>query len=224
MMNSIKKLQNRITLIFFIIFTFSFLNASGQHFKNTISIFNNNSLDGWKVHPSSSKDLWKVEKGIIVGGDGVKKIEENNYLYTEEIYGDFEFRCLFRLTGDASTGLINSGIQYRSNIIDNNMVGYQADIGTGYWGDIYDEHRRGKLVAGDLETLKHILSESGWNSYTIRCTGDFHEIFINGVKTAEYEEKNPDIPKSGLIGIQLHSGGNAKIEFRDLTITYISEN
>jgi hypothetical protein len=224
MMNSIKKLQNRITLIFSILFAFSFLPVSGQQFKNTISIFNNNSLDGWNVHPLNSKDLWKVDKGIIVGGDGVKKIEENNYLYTEEIYGDFEFRCLFRLTGDASTGLINSGIQYRSNIINNNMVGYQADIGTGYWGDIYDEHRRGKLVGGDLETLKHILSESGWNSYTIRCKGNFHEIFINGVKTAEYEEKNPDIPKSGLIGIQLHSGGNAKIEFRDLTITYLSDN
>ena len=223
-MNSILKFDLSVKLIFLIVFIFSFLPVSGQHFKNTISIFNNNSLDGWNVHPSNSKDLWKVDNGIIVGGDGVKKIEENNYLYTEAIYGDFEFRCLFRLTGDASTGLINSGLQYRSNIIDNNMVGYQADIGTGYWGDIYDEYRRGKLVGGDLETLKHMLSESGWNSYTIRCKGDFHEIFINGVKTSEYEEKNPDIPKSGLIGIQLHSGGNAKIEFRDLTITYLKEN
>ncbi|MFD2202897.1 3-keto-disaccharide hydrolase [Shivajiella indica] len=224
MIKSLIKLQNRISLIFFIGFTFNFFPVFGQHFKNTVSIFNKNSLEGWKVHPSEHQDLWKVENGIIVGGDGVQKIEENNYLYTEEIYGDFEFRCLFRLTGDASTGLINSGIQYRSNIINNNMVGYQADIGTGYWGDIYDEHRRGKLVGGDLETLKHVLSENGWNSYTIRCKGDFHEIFINGVKTGEYEEKYPDIPKKGLIAIQLHSGGNAKIEFRDLTITTLSEH
>ena len=223
-MNSILKFHFSVKLIFLIVFIFSFLPVSGQDFKNTITIYDRNSLNGWNVHPSSNQNLWKIENGVIIGGDGILKIMENNYLYTEEIYGDFEFRCLFRLTGDASTGLINSGIQYRSNIIDNNMVGYQADIGTGYWGDIYDEHGRGKLVGGDLETLKHILSESGWNSYTIRCKGDFHEIFINGVKTAEYEEKNPEIPKNGLIGIQLHSGGNAKIEFRDLTITYISEN
>jgi hypothetical protein len=219
-MNSIKKLLYRITLTFTIAFTFGIFTVNGQFFKNTMSIYNKSSLEGWNIHPSEYQDLWKIENGVIIGGDGKNNIKENNYLYSTEVYSDFEFRCLFRLTGDASTGLINSGIQYRSNIINNNMVGYQADIGNGYWGDIYDEHRRGKLVGGDLETLKHILSENGWNSYTIRCKGNFHEIFINGVKTSEYEEKNPEIPKSGLIGIQLHSGGNAKIEFRDLTLTH----
>ena len=219
-MNALLKIQIRINL-FLIVFTLNILTLYGQDFRNTISIFNNTSLEGWQVHPSGAEGLWKVENGVIIGGDGIKKIAENNYLYTEEVYGDFEFRCLFRLTGDASSGLINSGIQYRSKIIDNNMTGYQADIGAGYWGDIYDEHRRGKLVGGHLETLKHILSESGWNSYIIRCKGNFHELYINGVKTCEYEEKNPDVPKIGLIAIQLHSGGNAKIEFRDVTITHL---
>lgn len=214
----------RINLFFFTAFIFSYVAAVGQTFENTISTFNGNSLEGWKVHPVTAKDLWKVENGLIVGGDGNRKIPENTYLYTEEVYGDFEFRCLFRLTGEEATGLINSGIQYRSAVVNNNMVGYQADIGKGYWGDIYDEHRRGKLVGGDLSTLKHILSESGWNSYTIRCKGNFQEIYINGVKTAEYEEKDPNVPKSGLIGLQLHSGGNAKIEFRDLTITHLNGN
>lgn len=214
----------RINLFFFTAFICSHAAALGQTFENTISIFNGISLEGWNVHPVSTKDLWKVESGLIIGGDGTSKIPENTYLYTEEVYEDFELRCLFRLTGDEATGLINSGIQYRSAVVNNNMVGYQADIGNGYWGDIYDEHRRGKLVGGDLSTLKHILSESGWNSYTIRCKGNLHEIFINGVKTAEYEEKDPNVPKSGLIGLQLHSGGNAKIEFRDLTITRLNGN
>ncbi|WP_218587926.1 hypothetical protein [Arenibacter palladensis] len=49
--------------------------------------------------------------------------------------------------------MINSGIQYRSIIKDNKIIGYQADIGKGYWGDIYDEHRRGKLVAVSFEFL-----------------------------------------------------------------------
>lgn len=223
-MKSIVKQFFSISFFLLTVFFFSCLSAIGQNFKNTISIFDGNSLEGWKVHPETAKDLWKVENGVIVGGDGNKKIPENTYLYTEDVYGDFELRCLFKLTGDEATGLINSGIQYRSAVVNNNMVGYQADIGNGYWGDIYDEHRRGKLVGGDLGTLKHILSASGWNSYTIRCKGNLHEIYINGVKTAEYEEKGPDIPKSGLIGLQLHSGGNAKIEFRDLTITPLSGN
>ncbi len=48
------------------------------------------------------------------------------------------------------------------------MVGYQADIGNGFWGDIYDKHRRGELMDGNLSTLQHLLKEDGWNSYIIR--------------------------------------------------------
>lgn len=190
-----------------------------QTFKNTVSIFDGKTLDGWFANPGKNQHLWKVENGVLVGGDGINPIAENNYLCTKELFGDFEFRCLFRLSGDPESGFINSGIQYRSLLVDDNMVGYQADIGDGYWGDIYDEHRRGKLVGGQLETLSHILLEDGWNSYIIRCKGKVHELYINGVKTCEYVETDPNIPSRGFIGLQLHSGGHAKVEFRDLTIT-----
>ena len=183
-----------------------------------ISLFDGKTLTGWKVTNPADKELWKVVDSVITGGDGTHKIKSNSYLQTVKEYGDFEFRCLFRLSGDSRTGMINSGIQYRSKIIDNNMVGYQADIGNGYWGDIYDEHRRGKLVGGDLSVLKHLLREDGWNSYIIRVKGNQHTLYINGVKTCDYTEKDPSVPASGIIAIQLHSGGAATIQFRDITI------
>ena len=185
----------------------------------TISLFDGKTLKGWKTLNPADQKLWYVEDSVITGGDGIAKIPENTYLYTEKEYGDFEFRCLFRLSGDPKTGMINSGIQYRSKIQNGNMVGYQADIGNGYWGDIYDEHRRGKLVGGDLSTLRHLLEEDGWNSYIIRCKGNRHELYINGVKTCDYVEKDSKIPAKGVIAVQVHSGGAAKVEFRDLTIT-----
>lgn len=176
------------------------------------------SLDSWRTISPNEQKYWSIKDSTLIGGDGIQTIPINTYMYTKDAYGDFEFRTLFRITGDHSTGLINSGIQYRSAIENGNMVGYQADIGKGYWGDIYDEHRRGKLVSGNLNTLKHILNEEGWNSYIIRCIGNKHELYINGVKTAEYVEKDPKIPSKGVIGIQLHSGGNAKVEFKNITI------
>jgi hypothetical protein len=115
--------------------------------------------------------------------------------------------------------MINSGIQYRSQVQNGQMAGYQADIGRGYWGDIYDEHRRGKLIGGDLRTLRHLLKEDGWNSYIIRAKGNHHELYINGVKTCDYIEKDRKIPATGVIAVQIHSGGAAKVQFRDLTIT-----
>jgi len=138
----------------------------------------------------------------VVGGDGVNKVPKNTYLISKEKYGDFEFRALFRLTGDHSKGLINSGIQYRSIVEGEKIMGYQAEVGKGYWEDIYDEHRRGKLAGGYLKTLKHFLNEDGWNSYIVRCVGNRHELYINGVKTVEYLEKDPEIPAKAVIGIQ----------------------
>lgn len=193
--------------------------AVGQQAENTKSLFDGKSLKGWKVFPAEYEKIWTVKDSLIVAGDGVNTVPENNYLYTEKEYEDFEFRCLFRLTGDHATCMINSGIQYRSFIEGDNMVGYQADIGRGFWGDIYDEHRRALLVTGDLSTLNHILKEDGWNSYIVRVKGNRHELYINGVKTADYIEQDASIPTKGIIGVQLHSGGNAQLELRDITIT-----
>ena len=208
-------------LIILAIFTSFSINAQNKELKESpkaVSLFDGKTLKGWKtVKPAKMKE-WSVVNGIITCGDNIKKIPANTYLCTEKEYGDFEFRCLFRISGDHKTGLINSGIQYRSFIKKGHIIGYQADIGRGYWGDIYDEHRRGKLVKGNMKTLKHLLKEDGWNSYTIRCKGKHHELYINGVKTADYIEKK-DVPHKGVIAVQLHSGGKAKMEYRDLTIT-----
>ncbi len=200
----------------FFVITFS---CNAQSLTETISIFDGETLDNWKVVNQDNKKYWSVVDSVITGGDGITNIPKNTYLYTTQTYSDFEFRALFRITGNHGTGLINSGIQYRSVIESGKIVGYQADIGKGYWGDIYDEHRRAKLVGGDLSTLKYILNEQGWNSYVIRCIGNKHELYINGVKTTEYLEMDTEIPVEGVIGIQVHSGGNAKVEFKHITIT-----
>lgn len=187
--------------------------------EKTITLFDGKTLDGWKtVNPDDAK-YWKAKDSLIIGGDGTTSVPQNMYLQTVDEYGDFEFRCLFRLSGDPSTGFINSGIQYRSKVEGNDIVGYQADIGDGYWGDIYDEHRRGLLLQGDLRTLWPILKRDGWNSYIVRVRGNHHELYINGVKTCDYREEDTTVPVKGIIAFQLHGGGAAKIEVRDVTIT-----
>lgn len=184
-----------------------------------VPLFNGKNLDGWKTVNPAHQHLWYVKDSVMICGDGIQKIPENTYLHTEKEYGDFEFRCLFRLSGDEKTGMINSGIQYRSKIVNGEIVGYQADIGNGYWGDIYDEHRRGKLAGGDLSILRRILKPDGWNSYIVRVKGNFHELYINGVKTCEYTEMDTKVPAKGVIAVQIHSGGAGVVEFRDITIS-----
>lgn len=191
---------------------------NGQSDKPVV-VFDGVTLAGWQPVDPADAHYWAVADSCITGGDGHSTIPKNTYLRTEREYGDFEFRCLFRLSGDQATGFINSGIQYRSHVVNKDMVGYQADIGDGHWGDIYDEHRRALLVAGDLSTLHRILDKDGWNSYVIRVRGNHHELYINGVKTSDYIEEDPNIPSKGIIAVQLHSGGTATIQLRDVTIT-----
>ncbi len=176
-------------------------------------------ISQWKPLSVDNAQIWSLISNLVIGGNGVTNVESNTYLVSNTTYKDFEFSCLFRLSGNHELGLINSGIQYRSTIEDGKIIGYQADIGKGYWGDIYDEHRRGKLVGGNLDALEILLNEDGWNSYIIRCKGNKHELYINGVKSCEYIEKDASIPDEGVFGIQLHSGGNAQIEVKNVTIT-----
>lgn len=191
------------------------LHAEGE----ATPLFDGKTLEGWKAAKPRNAHFWKVVDGVITGDHDGKRVPTNTYLVTEREFSDFELRCQFRISGDHQTGLINSGIQYRSQLnAKGQMVGYQADIGRGYWGDIYDEHRRGKLVKGDTAELMKTLVEDGWNEYRIRVQGKRHELFINGHRTVVYIEDKEDIPTKGIIGLQLHSGGAAKVEFKDITI------
>ena len=209
--------MNKLLLTLALAATTLVSSAAPSSVKAT-SLFDGKTLTGWKAVNPANAHYWSVVDGVITCSSGDKKMPKNTYLATEKSYKNFEFRCLFRLSGDQKTGLINSGLQYRSIIKNNKIIGYQADIGKGYWGDIYDEHRRGLLVKADLRTLKHLLKEDGWNSYTIRCTGDRHELYINGVKTCDWTETDKKFTTPGVIALQLHSGGIAKMEYKDIVI------
>ncbi len=183
------------------------------------SLFDGKTLAGWE---SKFIERWRVEDGAIVSGDEKTKIPDNFFLFTSKTYTDFEFRCQFRLTGDPETGLINSGIQFRSEKLENGHArGYQADIGDPeWWGCIYDEHRRNRIIAkADPDKVVPAVKRNGWNTYVIRCEGARSRLWINDVLTVDYTETDANIPRTGHIAVQIHSGGAAKVAFKDLVIT-----
>jgi len=195
------------------------LSISSLGFAEPVAIFDGKTLDGWE---SPTPKLWKVNNGIITGGDGTTKIPHNDFLCTKKSYQNFTLRLMIRLTGDPATGLINSGIQIRSQRVPKKKEasGYQCDYGDPtWWGAIYDEARRNKLIArSDMEKLDPVIKRGDWNEYVIRAEGPRIRTFINGVQGVDYKEADPKIAMDGIIGIQIHSGGNAKVEVKDITI------
>jgi putative membrane-bound dehydrogenase-like protein len=163
--------------------------------------------------------MWRVEDGMITGGSLTEQIAHNDFLATKKSYGNFELRLKIKITG---SGFVNSGIQLRSQRAKSGgeMIGYQVDAGEGWWGKLYDESRRNKVVgqAADLAAVNAAVKKDDWNEYIIRAEGPRLRSWINGVAALDYTEADPSIPLEGRIGIQVHSGGKTLVQVKDVTI------
>ncbi len=176
------------------------------------SLFDGRSLDGWE----GNLEYWKVRDGMIVGDS--PGIKHNEFLCTKETFGDFELRVTFRIIGDQSA---NSGVQFRSKRVPNNteVSGYQADVGQNYWGCLYDESRRNKvLVQAPADELAKVVKKDDWNTYVIRCAGPRITLTLNGLKTVDYTEPDDSIVRSGVIGLQIHGGKKLQAQFKEIRI------
>lgn len=202
-------------------------------------LFDGKTLRGWEF----DKQHWRVEDGAIVG-----EIPSGQYLnYNTWIVWkggelkDFDLRLQVKLTGAPQA---NSGIQFRAQATDPRHVsGYQADLDMGatWLGRIYDEHGRALLVERgqrvsidrqgqrDAKTFSPaglfapIFRENDWNDYRIVAIGERVNIFINGTLFSELIDKE-DAAKdlSGKLALQLHSGPETRVEFRNITLETLS--
>src|SRR5262245_59914803 len=129
-------------------------------FADPKPLFDGKTLAGWE---GDTKKTWRVEDGAIVGGSLDANVPRNEFLCTTKSYGDFELKVKFKLLGDRARA--NAGVQVRTKRIPmhHEVIGYQADIGQGYWGALYDESRRNKVLAQpDKKTLEKLVKKDDW--------------------------------------------------------------
>ena len=181
-----------------------------------VSLFDGKTLTGWE---GETKKTWRVEKGVIVGGSLDENVPRNEFLCTTKTYGDFELKVKFKLLGDRKHA--NAGVQFRTKRIPKHheVIGYQADVGQGYWGALYDESRRNKVLAApEKKVIDKIVKHDDWNEYVIRCEGPRIRLWLNGELTVDYTEKDDKIERTGIIGLQIHGGAKAKALYKDIVI------
>lgn len=195
----------------------STLAQNGPEEGKSVSLFDGETLEGWDFTPG----VWRIGDGVIAAGSPDRKVPRNEFISTKKNYANFDLRLKIKCSGDPDTGMINSGIQIRSARLPNgHMAGYQVDVGAGWFGKIYDEHRRKPLYGEPLdpEALAEAVDVFGWNEFRILAEGPRIQVWINGVKACDYTEENPDIPLDGRIAPQIHSGGNAVVQVKDIAI------
>ena len=179
-------------------------------------LFDGKSFDGWE---GDTQQTWRIRDGVIVGGS-LQGNPRNEFLATRKAYRNFHLRFDYKLVGTA--GFVNGGVQFRSQRIPNppnEMSGYQADIGAGYSGCLYDESRRNKVLArADTNLVAQLEKLGDWNRGEVIARSAEIQLFLNGQRTATWVERAREIAAEGLIALQIHGNGKAEIAFRNLTI------
>ncbi len=181
-------------------------------------LFNGTNLDGWDGDPR----LWSVKDGVIRGETTPeKKAQRNTFLIWEGKLTDFELKLSFRCNATN-----NSGIQYRSSMIDpagNNkwrVKGYQHEIRNenqvpNVPGFIYDEGGKRKRIclAGEKATweadgkksidifltdqqIKDLVRIDQWNDVRIVAKGNHVQHFLNGKLFLDFTDNHPKLALS----------------------------
>ncbi|MBI1177469.1 DUF1080 domain-containing protein [bacterium] len=189
---------------------------------DSVPLFDGRTFNGWEGNTNS---VWRIEDGAIVGGS-LAGNPQNEFLSTTKSYRNFRLTLEYKLVG--TEGFVNGGVQFRSKRLanpPNEMSGFQADLGAGYSGCLYDESRRRiTLVHADTNLIAKIEKPGDWNRYEIVATGPEIELTLNGQKTATWIERDPAIEKEGVIALQIHGNNKAQVSYRNIRIEVLPDS
>lgn len=196
------------------------------------NLFNGTDLTGWE----GKTEFWSVKDGAIHGQTTAENPTKGNtfLIWKGGDVADFEFTCQVKFEGN------NSGVQYRSEIVDAaNFVakGYQADLhpSQNYFGMLYGEKygkrgiiaQRGQKVEAGADGVAKVVGEVGnkdylvdkeWNTLRIVAVGNRLIHQINGVTTVDITDGHPEAMAKGILALQLHAGPPMSVDFKDLKL------
>lgn len=171
-------------------------------------LFNGKDLSGWKIHGT---EKWYVQDGLLVCESGPDK--EYGYLSTEQAYQDFELTLQFKQEANG-----NSGVFFRSSIEGVKISGWQVEVAppNQFTGGIYESYGRGWIIKPSPDKEKY-LNMGEWNKMKIRVVGDQVTTWLNGHEMISLQDEKVGKGK-GFIALQIHSGGDIKIQWRKLEV------
>ncbi len=181
---------------------------SGTSYAQSASLFNGKNLDGWKIYGT---EKWYVEDGLLICESGADK--EYGYLGTEKNYKDFILTLEFK---QGKNG--NSGVFVRSTVDGTKVNGWQVEVAPSgqHTGGVYESYGRGWLIKPEPEKEK-VLKEGAWNKMTIKVQGAKLTTWLNETQMIELEDEKIGQGSGGIV-LQIHSGGDVKVSWRNIEI------
>ncbi|MDP4680217.1 MAG: DUF1080 domain-containing protein [Cyclobacteriaceae bacterium] len=172
------------------------------------SLFNGENLDGWKIYGT---EKWYAQDGLMICESGPDK--EYGYLGTDKYYKDFILTLEFKQDSNG-----NSGVFIRSTVDGTKVKGWQVEVAPAgmHTGGIYESYGRGWLIQPEAEKEK-ALKEGEWNKMKIKVQGARVISWLNGTQMVDFTDAKIGEGEGG-IALQIHSGGDVKVSWRNLKI------
>ncbi len=178
-------------------------------------LFNGKDLSGWK---KIGNEKWVVEDHVIYG-EGVTK--DYGYLATEKKYTDFHLSLRFKCEASG-----NSGVYFHTTfepgtatVTQGRQIEIDRTIGR-HTGGVYGDGRGWAVwPAPELET---VIRPGAWNEMLLKVEGNRYVVVLNGVQMIDYTYPTP-VAKEGVIALQLHSGGEGRMRFKDIWLRDLSK-
>ena len=192
--------------------------------KGFVRLFNGKNLDNWVARGGHC--TFEVKGKTIVGT--CVPGSPSTYLSTKkDDYTDFVFSAEVKWEVDSNSGFMfraASKKETKKGKTRETVFGPQAEMEAyskeRYWsGGIYGQSAGGWLYPMWLdahEKARNAMKPKGkWNRLTVQAQGDTIKTWLNGVPAAHWKT---DQYKQGFFSIQIHSGKQGKVHFRNLKV------
>jgi len=188
----------------------AFAQRSTMPGEDWLPLFNGKDLTGWV---EVGKEKWTVEDGTI---HGLAISKAYGYLKTAKNYKDFHLSMRFKCEGDGNSGLFFH-VDFKPGTPDVSQ-GLQFEIDcqmNHHTGGIYGDGRQ--WIVWPAPEDEGVVRQSDWNDLQVRVEGNRYVSRLNGVLMVDFTDPTPK-SFDGAIALQLHSGGQGNMRFKDIYI------
>lgn len=173
-------------------------------------LFNGKDLTGWTI---IGKERWTVDDGTIYGESITPK--GNGFLKTEKTYKNFDLFLRFKCETNTNSGLFFwSSIEEDISKIKFIQVEIDNRVGN-HTGGLHGDGR--SWIVWPAPENETVLKPFEWNELLVQVHGNRIRTRLNGVQMIDFTYPNPGVTE-GVIAMQIHPGGNARLRFKDIWI------
>jgi hypothetical protein len=179
--------------------------------EDWVQLYNGKDLTGWR---NVGKEEWVIESNGVLRGRAISKAY--GYLETERDYKDFQFSVRFKCEGSGNSG-IYFHTRFKPGTVDVSQgAQFEIDCTIGrHTAGVYGFGRA--WIVWPAPENETVVRQGEWNEMLVTVQGNRYTSRLNGVPMVDFTD--PRAPfLDGTIALQLHSGGEGNMLFRDIWV------